>query len=151
MITMTMNNDNNALLQYLQWKFYCNPLLTMLVIGIVGGLVLRWSIISQLEDFQPLPAYYLFQTQPIHECLHEILHQENASWGTLVIRKIDFRHNHCCTLQMINIRLSGWLPKFWSSSVLIPPCESRNLDAELCKMTDLRCIMILLARTLVSH
>ena len=52
---------------------------------------------------------------------------------------------------MINIRLSGWLPKFSSLSVLIPPCESRNLDAERCKMTDLRCIMILLARTLVSH
>ena len=52
--------------------------------------------LSRLKiHLQPQPAYYLFQTQPIHERLHENLHQEYASWDTLVIGWIDFRHAHC--------------------------------------------------------
>ena len=54
------------------------------------------------------------------------------------------------SLQIKNIRHSGWLPKY-SSSVLIPPCKSWNLVVEQCQMTDLRCRTILLAWTLVSH
>ena len=34
--------------------------------------------LSKLK-LQPEPAYYLIQTQPIHEWLHENLHQKNAS------------------------------------------------------------------------
>ena len=36
------------------------------------------------------------------------------------------------------------------SSVFIPPCELRNLAAERCQTTNLRCRMILPAQTLVS-
>ena len=50
--------------------------------------------LSRLKN-QPQPSYYCFQTQPIHELLHENLNQENASWDTLVISRIDFRHDHC--------------------------------------------------------
>ena len=35
------------------------------------------------------------------------------------------------------------LPKYSTSSVLVPPCKSLNLLAELCGMTELRCRMIL--------
>ena len=44
---------------------------------------------------QPQPAYYLSQTQPMHEWLHENLHQKNASLDTLVVSKIDFGHDYC--------------------------------------------------------
>ena len=50
--------------------------------------------LSRLK-IQPQPAYYCFQTQAIHELLHENLHQENASRDTHVISMIDFRHDHC--------------------------------------------------------
>ena len=50
--------------------------------------------LSRLK-LQPQPAYYLFQTTPIHEWLHENLHPKNASQDTFVISKIDFRHNYC--------------------------------------------------------
>ena len=36
---------------------------------------------------------------------------------------------------MKNIRQSGRLPKYSSSSVLFPPCRSRDLVAERCQMT----------------
>ena len=52
---------------------------------------------------------------------------------------------------MKNVRQSGRQPKCSSWSVFIPPCELRNLVAERCQMTNLRCRSILPAQTLVSQ
>ena len=52
---------------------------------------------------------------------------------------------------MKNIGQSGRQPKYSSWSVVIPPCELRNLVAERCRITNLRCRTILPAQTLLSQ
>ena len=97
--------------------------------------------LSKLK-LQPEPAYYLIQTQPIHEWLHENLHQKNASWDTLAISKTDFRHDHCKVDGSQNIHHQ----EFWSHLA-----NHETLVAERWHMTDLGYWTILLAQTLVSH
>ena len=67
---------------------------------------------------------------------------------TLVISRIDFRHDNCKWKQ---IKQSGRQPKCSSWSVFIRPSKSRNLVAELCQMIGLRCRTILPPETLVSQ
>ena len=52
---------------------------------------------------------------------------------------------------MKNVRQRGLQPKCSSSNVFIPSCKIRNLVAELCQMTNLRCRLILFEQTLVSQ
>ena len=74
-----------------------------------------------------------------------------ASCDTLVISRMDFRHDHCKWKIFGKVDGSQNARHDVFSWVFIPPCKLRNLVAEQWLMTNLRCRTILPAQTLVSQ